>query len=330
MQLTRGAARQAGPSQRPAGRRRPAVAVRALLSSATPAQTSKDASSLKKTALITAVRRWTRRAPQAPRRGRAAGGRRSGGGGRRGAAGVPAAAPPPAARRLARARAPQCSCAARAAAHARPRSCGAPPPAGRVVSPTPPAAAQQQPPPRAPSPRRPHPPPPPPPRRPQPTDTPQVKTPYLPNGKFDLKAYDALLNHQIENGVGGVIVGGTTGEGHLMSWDEHIMLIAHTIHSFGDRLMVIGNTGSNSTSEALHATEQGFAIGMHAALQINVRGVWGAGGGAFEGGVEQAMAADSGRRRRCKCMQRRRPPSQQPAARRPGAGPQPRTPTPAG
>jgi hypothetical protein len=32
---------------------------------------------------------------------------------------------------------------------------------------------------------------------------------------------------------------------------------------------VIGNTGSNSTREAIHATEQGFAVGMHAALHIN-------------------------------------------------------------
>lgn len=96
-----------------------------------------------------------------------------------------------------------------------------------------------------------------------------VKTPYLPNGKFDLVAYDALLEQQIANGVEGVIVGGTTGEGQLMSWDEHIMLIAHTVVSFGDKLQVIGNTGSNSTGEALHATEQGFAVGMHAALQIN-------------------------------------------------------------
>lgn len=96
-----------------------------------------------------------------------------------------------------------------------------------------------------------------------------VKTPYLPNGKFDLEAYDRLLHHQIANGVEGVIVGGTTGEGHLMSWDEHIMLIAHTVNRFGDKLKVIGNTGSNSTREALHATEQGFAVGMHAALQIN-------------------------------------------------------------
>jgi hypothetical protein len=28
------------------------------------------------------------------------------------------------------------------------------------------------------------------------------------------------------------------GEGHLMSWDEHIMLIAHTVNFYGDRLKV--------------------------------------------------------------------------------------------
>jgi len=54
-----------------------------------------------------------------------------------------------------------------------------------------------------------------------------------------------------------------------MSWDEHIMLIAHTSKIYGDDLLVIGNTGSNSTREAVHATSQGFAVGMDAALQIN-------------------------------------------------------------
>lgn len=96
-----------------------------------------------------------------------------------------------------------------------------------------------------------------------------IKTPYLPDGRFDLEAYDALVNMQIENGAEGVIVGGTTGEGQLMSWDEHIMLIGHTINCYGGLIKVIGNTGSNSTREAIHATEQGFAVGMHAALHIN-------------------------------------------------------------
>ncbi|KAI5067292.1 hypothetical protein GOP47_0017820 [Adiantum capillus-veneris] len=96
-----------------------------------------------------------------------------------------------------------------------------------------------------------------------------IKTPYLPDGRFDLEAFDGLIHMQIKNGVEGVIVGGTTGEGQLMSWDEHIMLIGHTVNCFGGEIKVIGNTGSNSTREAIHATEQGFAVGMHAALHIN-------------------------------------------------------------
>ncbi|XP_077235253.1 4-hydroxy-tetrahydrodipicolinate synthase, chloroplastic-like [Tasmannia lanceolata] len=96
-----------------------------------------------------------------------------------------------------------------------------------------------------------------------------IKTPYLPCGRFDLEAFDALMHMQIVNGAEGVIVGGTTGEGQLMSWDEHIMLIGHTVNCFGGTIKVIGNTGSNSTREAIHATEQGFAVGMHAALHIN-------------------------------------------------------------
>lgn len=67
-----------------------------------------------------------------------------------------------------------------------------------------------------------------------------IKTPYLPDGRFDLEAYDDLVSQQINHGVEGLIVGGTTGEGQLMNWEEHIMLIAHTVHYFGKRIKVIG------------------------------------------------------------------------------------------
>ncbi|CAL5196255.1 unnamed protein product [Lathyrus oleraceus] len=96
-----------------------------------------------------------------------------------------------------------------------------------------------------------------------------VKTPYLRNGQFDLDTYDNLVNMQIAKGVEGILVAGTTGEGYLMTWDEQIMLIAHTVNSFGDKVKVIGNAGSNCTSEAITATEQGFAVGMDAAMHIN-------------------------------------------------------------
>ncbi|BBM99456.1 4-hydroxy-tetrahydrodipicolinate synthase [Marchantia polymorpha subsp. ruderalis] len=96
-----------------------------------------------------------------------------------------------------------------------------------------------------------------------------VKTPYLECGRFDLAAYDKLVRCQILNKVEGIIVGGTTGEGQLMSWDDHIRLIAHSVTCFGDEICIIGNTGSNATNEAIKATEAGFDVGMHAALHIN-------------------------------------------------------------
>ncbi|KAG8065909.1 hypothetical protein GUJ93_ZPchr0004g39588 [Zizania palustris] len=95
---------------------------------------------------------------------------------------------------------------------------------------------------------------------------------YLPMRSTEVKNRTStgdITSLRIEGGAEGLIVGGTTGEGHLMSWDEHIMLIGHTINCFGSKVKVIGNTGSNSTREAIHATEQGFAVGMHAALHIN-------------------------------------------------------------
>ena len=39
-----------------------------------------------------------------------------------------------------------------------------------------------------------------------------IKTPYREDGKFDLRAYDAHVQRQIDNGVEGLIVGGTTGD----------------------------------------------------------------------------------------------------------------------
>ncbi|WP_440875719.1 4-hydroxy-tetrahydrodipicolinate synthase [Thalassotalea sp. PLHSN55] len=96
-----------------------------------------------------------------------------------------------------------------------------------------------------------------------------IKTPYDSQGNIDLATYDRLIEQQIAAGVDGIIVGGTTGEGHLLSWEEHLMLIAHSVHKYADKLIIVGNTGSNNTREAIKATENGFASGMHAALQIN-------------------------------------------------------------
>jgi 4-hydroxy-tetrahydrodipicolinate synthase len=96
-----------------------------------------------------------------------------------------------------------------------------------------------------------------------------IKTPYLSTGEIDLGTYDQLVEKQIAGGVDGIVVGGTTGEGQLMNWEEHLMLIAHSVNKYSDKLVIVGNTGSNNTREAIKATQYGFASGMDAALQIN-------------------------------------------------------------
>ncbi|KAJ3680073.1 hypothetical protein LUZ60_016351 [Juncus effusus] len=96
-----------------------------------------------------------------------------------------------------------------------------------------------------------------------------IKTPFLPDGRIDLDTYDHMIKVQISNRVEGVLVGSTAGEGHLLSRDEHLMLIGHTVKHFNKSICIIGYTGSYSTRDAVYMTEQGFALGMDASLQIN-------------------------------------------------------------
>jgi len=96
-----------------------------------------------------------------------------------------------------------------------------------------------------------------------------IKTPYRRDGNIDFVALDKHVEHQVANGVEALIVGGTTGEGHLLSWDEHLALIAYLKGKWGDKILLVGNTGSNHTAESVYATKKGFAAGMDCSLLIN-------------------------------------------------------------
>ncbi|MBU3915708.1 dihydrodipicolinate synthase family protein [bacterium] len=39
-----------------------------------------------------------------------------------------------------------------------------------------------------------------------------------------------MVERQFQGGTQKLMIGGTTEEGHLMNWDKHTMLIAHTIN----------------------------------------------------------------------------------------------------
>ena len=95
-----------------------------------------------------------------------------------------------------------------------------------------------------------------------------IRTPYSRPGAVDVDAFDRLVQHQIDAGVNGLVIGDTTGDGHLLEWDQHLALIAHAVQQFGRELLIVGNTGSNVTAQAIRHTELGFLAGMDAALHV--------------------------------------------------------------
>jgi len=85
-------------------------------------------------------------------------------------------------------------------------------------------------------------------------------TPFR-NGGIDEKAFQALVDWQIKEGIDGVVVCGTTGESPTLSHKEHMRLTELCIEAVNRRVPVLAGTGSNSTEEtiefALHAESAG-------------------------------------------------------------------------
>ncbi|MFC5051250.1 4-hydroxy-tetrahydrodipicolinate synthase [Rubritalea spongiae] len=94
-----------------------------------------------------------------------------------------------------------------------------------------------------------------------------IITPFR-DGKVDEEAFRQLIEKQIEGGVQGIVPVGTTGESPTLDADEHLEVIRMAVDAVAGRIKVIAGTGANSTSEAIHLTEEAEAIGVDASLQV--------------------------------------------------------------
>jgi 4-hydroxy-tetrahydrodipicolinate synthase len=93
-------------------------------------------------------------------------------------------------------------------------------------------------------------------------------TPMGDSGDIDWVALDSLIEWHIESGTHGIVPMGTTGESATLDTDEHLQVIKRTIDVVGKRIPVIAGTGSNSTAEAIHQTQQAQALGADACLLV--------------------------------------------------------------
>lgn len=93
-------------------------------------------------------------------------------------------------------------------------------------------------------------------------------TPMTADGNVDWAALDGLIEWHIESGTHGIVPMGTTGESATLDTDEHLQVIKRTIEVVGGRIPVVAGTGSNSTAEAIHQTQEAQAAGADACLLV--------------------------------------------------------------
>lgn len=92
-------------------------------------------------------------------------------------------------------------------------------------------------------------------------------TPFR-NGEVDWKAFDALVEWQIQEGTHAMVPCGTTGESPTLSHEEHYAIVKRCVEITNKRIPVIAGTGSNSTKEAIMLTQRAKADGADAALVV--------------------------------------------------------------
>ena len=92
-------------------------------------------------------------------------------------------------------------------------------------------------------------------------------TPFK-NNSLDEEAYIKLIHFHMDNGTGGLVPAGTTGESPTLNHDEHQRVIDLCINESNGKIPVIAGTGSNSTEEAISLTSHAEKAGANGALIV--------------------------------------------------------------
>ena len=96
---------------------------------------------------------------------------------------------------------------------------------------------------------------------------PALVTPFR-DGMLDEEAFRAFVDWQIEQGSGGLVPCGTTGESATMTIEEHNRVVAICVEQAAGRVPVIAGCGSNDTRIALDHMMAAQAAGADAALVV--------------------------------------------------------------
>jgi 4-hydroxy-tetrahydrodipicolinate synthase len=93
-------------------------------------------------------------------------------------------------------------------------------------------------------------------------------TPFTEDGEVNYGVAERLAAHLVENGSDAVLVCGTTGESPTLTWEEEYELFQVVQKAVAGKGKVIAGTGSNSTQEAIAASQKAAKLGLDGSLQV--------------------------------------------------------------
>ena len=94
-------------------------------------------------------------------------------------------------------------------------------------------------------------------------------TPFGPDGSVNYAKLEELINKQIEDGVDGLVICGTTGESATLTEKEHMDVIRESVKFVNGRVPVIAGTGSNCTQTAIEMSKEAEEYGADGLLLVS-------------------------------------------------------------
>ncbi len=94
-----------------------------------------------------------------------------------------------------------------------------------------------------------------------------IITPFK-DGKIDYVSFKKIIEDQINGGVDGIVVAGTTGEAATLTHEEHCECIDFVVKEVDGRVPVIAGTGSNDTAYGIELSQYACKAGADALLLV--------------------------------------------------------------
>lgn len=95
-----------------------------------------------------------------------------------------------------------------------------------------------------------------------------IVTPFNKDMSINFDDFKKHLDHQIDNGVSGIVVCGSTGESATLNTKEKVALITTAISHVDKRVPIIAGTGSNNTQASIDLSLVAKELGADATLLV--------------------------------------------------------------